>query len=110
MRFVYCVWCAEKVASFASTNSANGVTLAMNLNLAPVNLGNGYSTSLKSFTCPVTGLYWLFFTVVCAGQLADVTVVGTNQYPPPGIQRQHMTFLGTDTISASRILNLNEGF
>jgi hypothetical protein len=77
-------WCAEKVAFYARANIADGVTSAMNFNLAPVNTGNGYCISLKSFTCPVSGLYWLFLTVVCSGQPADVTVVGNQSVSTSG--------------------------
>ena len=73
-----------------------------------LNFANGFNVSTgRTFTCPTTGLYWLFYTVVWDGTTyADFSVQGTNQLPEPIIKRLHTDYDSYDTISRDKMLNL----
>ena len=73
-----------------------------------LNYGDGFdSLTGLAFTCPKTGLYWLFYTVVWDGTTyANFTIQGGNQVPVMSIRRLHTTYNKYDIISRDKILNL----
>ena len=73
-----------------------------------LNFANGFNVLTgQTFTCPTTGLYWLFYTVVWDGTtFANFSVQGTNQLPEPIIKRLHTEYDNYDTISRDKMLNL----
>ena len=77
-----------------------------------INYGEGFQSKAiaSSYSCPVSGFYWLFYTVVFSGTtFADFHLQGTNQLPAPEIRRDHTTFNNYDTISGSHVSDLSKG-
>ena len=93
---------------YAKTNQSQTSVNAVTFNDVKVNYGNGFNeTNSKTFTCPRTGLYWLFYSVFWDGTtFANITVLGTNQSPIVSIRRLHTVYNNYDTISRDKILNL----
>ena len=98
----------EKIIFYAKINQSQNAVDTVTFANAKVNYGNGFNeTTGKTFTCPKTGLYWLFYTVVWNGQtFANFTVQGTNLVPIMSIRRLHTDYNNIDTISRDKILNL----
>ena len=98
----------EKIVFYAKTNQSQVAVNAITFANIKLNYGNGFNeTNSKTFTCPRTGLYWLFYTVFWDGMtFANVTVLGTNQSPILSMRRLHTVYDKYDTISRDKILNL----
>ena len=98
-----------KVAFYVTTSSSASATNAFPFNKIRINYGDGFKNP-TSFSCPVSGFYWLFYTVVFLGTTyTDFHVQGTNENPEPEIRRSHVTFNNYDTISGSHVSGLSNG-
>lgn len=96
---------------YATTNTSQLTTLqdaVVTLNQPLVNVGQGFG--LNNFTCPKTGIYWFFYTVVWDGAVnyAHYSVTGLST-AAARIFRNHTVFNGYDTISRDAIRNVTIG-
>ena len=103
---------ASVIAFFASLTSSTSAVDPVAFSAIPVNYALGFdSASKKSFTCPQSGIYWFFYTILWTGKTeALYTFWGTDTaYPLPQINRLHVNYNNYDTLSRESIRNMNRG-
>ena len=94
------------------TTSSGGV---LGLNIAAVNIGNGYNTSTYAYTAPVSGLYNVSYLLYMNTNNAATLKKNGSDFIPLSGQGGNTNFLihhtnsGTSTGSASGVVYLNAG-
>ena len=103
---------ASVIAFFASLTSSTSAVDPIAFSTIPVNYALGFDSVAKnSFTCPQSGIYWFFYTILWTGTTeALYTFWGTDtSYPLPQINRLHVDYKNYDTLSRESIRYMNRG-